>query len=126
MGAVLDPARFVPAPGQGTLALEVRGGDARVQDALAPLIDADAFACLVAERALARALDADCHTPLGAHAVPWQGGLRLRAWLGAADGSGWISDELDGAASDPEALGGELGERLELARGALERAPEDA
>jgi hydroxymethylbilane synthase len=125
VGAILDPARFVPAPGQGTLALEVRAGNAPAQNALAPLIDADTFACLLAERALARALDADCHTPLGAHAVPWQGGLRLRAWLGAPDGSGWISDELDGDTSDPEALGRELGERLELARRALERAPEE-
>ena len=31
IGAVLDPARFVPAPGQGVLALEGRAGDARVR-----------------------------------------------------------------------------------------------
>jgi hydroxymethylbilane synthase len=127
IGAVLDPAGFfVPAPGQGTLALEARADDAPVHDALAAIINADAFTCLLAERALARALDADCHTPLGAHAAPHAGQLRLRAWLGLADGSAWASDELVADASDPEALGSEVAERLALAASAFERGPEEA
>jgi hydroxymethylbilane synthase len=126
IGDVLDPARFVPAPGQGTLALEARADDARVHDALAAIVDADAFACLLAERALARSLDADCHTPLGAHATPWNGRLRLRAWLGLVDGSAWTSDELLGDADDPQALGRAVAERIALARGAMEREPADA
>jgi hydroxymethylbilane synthase len=126
VGAVLDPARFVPAPGQGTLALEARADDAGTQDALAAIVDADAFTCLLAERALARTLGADCYTPLGAHATPLAGQLRLRAWLGLVDGSAWTSDELVGAANDPEALGREVAERIALARGAMERAPADA
>jgi hydroxymethylbilane synthase len=126
IGAVLDPAHFVPAPGQGTLALEARADDARVQDALAALVDADAFTCLLAERALARSLDADCYTPLGAHATPWHGRLRLRAWLGLVDGSAWTSDELLGDADDPQALGREVADRIALARGAMEREPADA
>jgi hydroxymethylbilane synthase len=114
VGAVLDPARFVPAPGQGTLALEARAGDARVQEALGAITDADAFACLLAERALAHALDASCHTPLGAHAVITDGRMRLRAWVGLPDGSEWVGDELVGGASRPEALGSAVAERLEL------------
>jgi hydroxymethylbilane synthase len=124
-GAVLDPARFVPAPGQGTLALEARADDARVQDALAPIVDRDTFTCLLAERALARALDADCHTPLGAYATPWEGRLRLQAWLGLASGSDWVSDALVRDASDPEALGREVGERVALVRSTFKRVPAD-
>jgi hydroxymethylbilane synthase len=115
IGVVLDPARFVPAPGQGLLALEARADDARVRDALAEISDADAFACLCAERTLARSLHASCHTPLGAHATPAPSGLRLRAWVGLPDGSAWTIDELIGSASDPEALGREVARRLELA-----------
>jgi len=126
VGAVLDPAHFVPAPGQGTLALEARAEDIGVQDALAAIVDDDSFTCLLAERALARALDADCFTPLGAHATPWDGRLRLRAWLGLADGSAWTSDELVGDADDPEALGRAVAARIALARSAMERAPADA
>jgi hydroxymethylbilane synthase len=114
VGAVLDSARFVPAPGQGALALEARAGDAPVLEALGAITDTDASACLLAERALAGALEASCHTPLGAHAVITDGGMRLRAWVGLPDGSEWIGDELIGGASRPEALGSAVAERLEL------------
>jgi hydroxymethylbilane synthase len=113
--AVLDPARFVPAPGQGTLALEARAEDAPVRKALARICDTETFCCLRAERALAGALQASCHTPIGAHAAPCDGGLRLRAWVGLPDGSAWISDELTGAAGDPEGLGREAAARMQLA-----------
>ena len=113
IGAVLDLARFVPAPGQGALALEGRTGDARVEEAVAAITDADEFACLRAERALASALDASCHTPLGAHATPAGCGcLNLRAWVGLPDGSAWVSDELLGGFYDPDALGQRVAERM--------------
>ena len=51
VGAVLDPARFVPAPGQGALALEGRAGTRACEAAVRAITDADAFACLRAERA---------------------------------------------------------------------------
>jgi hydroxymethylbilane synthase len=116
VGAVLDPARFVPAPGQGVLALEGRTGDGAVEEAVRAVTDADAFACLQAERALARELDASCHTPLGAYAVPpGCGCLNLRAWVGLPDGSAWIGDELLGGFYDPEALGRRVAERMRAA-----------
>ena len=113
--AVLDPAWFVPAPGQGTLALEARAEDQPVREALVGICDTEAFRCLRAERALAGSLQASCHTPIGAHAEPCDGGLRLRAWVGLPDGSVWISDELAGEAGDPEALGRAVGARMKLA-----------
>jgi len=116
VGAVLDPQSFVPAPGQGALALEGRGGDARVEGAVREINDAGTFACLLAERALARALGASCNTPLGAWAVPVSGGrLHMRAWVGVPDGSAWCNDELIGEQSGAEALGRHVAERLELA-----------
>jgi hydroxymethylbilane synthase len=115
-GGVLDPERFVPAPGQGILAIEGRAGDAHAREAVQAIADADAFACLMAERALARALGASCHTPLGAYAAPAGCGcLHLRAWVGLPDGSAWASDELLGGFYDPEALGLRVAERLNAA-----------
>jgi hydroxymethylbilane synthase len=112
-GGVLDPARFVPAPGQGTLALEGRAGDQRARAAVEALTDAPTFACLQAERAVARELGADCDTPLGAHAVPGSGDqLLLRAWVGLPDGSVWAADQLAGVRSDPQGLGRAVAERL--------------
>jgi hydroxymethylbilane synthase len=112
-GAALDPTRFVPAPGQGTLALQARVGDEAVRNALTAIGDAGALACLAAERAFARELGASCNTPVGAWASA-EGGrrLRLRAWIGLPDGSEWIADELGGERRDPAALGRALAERM--------------
>jgi hydroxymethylbilane synthase len=116
IGAELDPERFVPAPGQGVLALEGRSDDVQVKETAESVTDADTFACLRAERALARALAATCHTPLGAHARPSaSGSLRLRAWVGLPDGSAWVSDELAGERADPIALGRLVAGRLDAA-----------
>ncbi len=128
-GSSLDPQRFVPAPGQGALALEGRSEDERVRAEVSEINDPEAFDCLLAERALARALAASCNTPLGAWAVPApEGRLHMRAWVGLPDGSAWCSDELLGEARDPEALGRDVAARLELAGAGelLQRAEEMA
>jgi hydroxymethylbilane synthase len=119
IGGVLDGDCFVPAPGQGVLALEGRAGDERTAAAVRAITHADSFACLLAERALARELDASCHTPLGAHAKRGGAGLRLRAWVGLQDGSAWIEDELSGPIEDPDGLGRRVAERMRDA-GAVE------
>ncbi len=113
VGAVLDLERFVPAPGQGTLALEGRLDDERTGAIVAAIADPESFACLLAERSLARELQADCHTPLGAYAAPAAGErLRMQAWVGLPDGSQWASDELLGDRAETEALGRSMAQRL--------------
>ncbi len=132
-GAVLDPERFVPAPGQGTLALEGRAEDARTRAAVERITDRDTLGCLLAERALASALEASCNTPLGAWAKPAGCGcLELRAWVGLPDGSAWLKDELIGGFYDPQELGRRAARRMasagagELLRDAEELAVERA
>ncbi|HEX3392680.1 MAG TPA: hypothetical protein VHS55_08965, partial [Solirubrobacteraceae bacterium] len=113
IGCNLSVARFVPAPGQGALALQARAGDAATRTVVAELIDAGATACLTAERAVAQSLEASCNTPLGAHAVPAGCGcLHLRAWVGLPDGSEWVADELIGGFYDSVELGQRMAERL--------------
>jgi hydroxymethylbilane synthase len=104
---VLD--ELVPAAGQGALAVEARSGGVSVDG----LADADATACVLAERELTRALGASCNTPVGAFArvVGTGGELELTAWVGRADGSAWITDRLCGVASG---LGACVAERLLL------------
>jgi hydroxymethylbilane synthase len=112
-GTPLD--ELVPAAGQGCLAVTTRAGEAK---RVAALDHAPSALALTAERALVRALDADCHTPVGAYACALAGGrLTLRAFVGARDGSAWVRDELEG--EDPDALGAEVGARL-LTAGARE------
>jgi hydroxymethylbilane synthase len=110
-GAALD--ELVPAAGQGCLAVTARAGE---ESLVAAIDHAPSARALLAERAVVRALDADCHTPVGAHARG-AGTLKLRAFVGAADGSAWVRDELEG--DDPEALGAGVAARL-LSAGARE------
>jgi hydroxymethylbilane synthase len=127
VGAVLDPSRFVPAPGQGTIAIEGRVDDDRARAAAAAITDERTLTALRAERALAHALGSSCHTPIGAHAVlPGEGRLSLRAWLGLPDGSAWIADAIEGSPDEPHALGDALAARMRSA-GAAEmlRAAEE-
>ncbi len=113
---VLEPHTMVPAPGQGTLVLEGRQDDARAVAAAARLTDAAAAGALAAERALVRALDASCHTPLGAYAAPeGDGRLTLTSFAGLADGSVWVRDTVSGPASEPDELGRTAAHRLRTA-----------
>jgi hydroxymethylbilane synthase len=117
-GQVLDD--FVPAPGQGALAIEARGDDSRTREALSAIDHAPSHACLRAERSFTQVLGASCHTPVGALA----GDGALEAFAGLPDGSEWMRDRAEG--EDPEALGREVAERM-LAAGAgdlLSRAQE--
>jgi hydroxymethylbilane synthase len=105
---------FVPAAGQGALALEARVG-AITPDRLTAVIDPEATACVNAERALVHALGASCHTPVGAHArATGDGRVTVRGWVGVPDGSAWLRDELTG---DPDLVGARCAERM-LAAGA--------
>lgn len=109
---LVGPA-FVPAPGQGTLALEARADDAAIARAVAVVHDPGTWDCLVAERAVARDLGADCTSAVGAHCRRTPDGLRLAGFVGAPDGSGWVVDEQTG--EDPETLGALVAERLRRA-----------
>jgi len=117
--AVLDTRSFVPAPGQGILALEARAEDAGIAAAVARISDGRAWARLQAERALVADLDASCRTPIGAHAHVDDGAYRVEAYAGLPDGKEWIRDEVRGDANDPAGLGRSLAERM-LAAGAGE------
>jgi hydroxymethylbilane synthase len=114
-GCALDA--LVPAPGQGTLVLEIRADHDAARAALGAIDDPHVGACLEAERALARALGASCNTPLGAHAtLADDGAMTLRAFLGLPDGSAWLRDErTDPLGASPEALGAEVAERMRAA-----------
>jgi len=108
----------IPAPGQGIVAIEIRDGDARVGDAVARISDAAAAAALVAERALVEALGGGCQTPVGALALPADGGrLDLVAGVFALDGSRVVRAQAQAGRDEAAALGAHVGAEL-LQRGA--------
>ena len=114
---VLEADVFLPAPGQGAIAVESRAGDAAVTAAVAPLHHADTGRAVAAERALLAGLQGGCNVPLGAYAVCDDGAVRLTAFVARPDGSGLLRGHMRDA--DPLRAGAALAEQL-LARGARE------
>ncbi len=103
---------FVPSPGQGALAIEVRTIDAEVVSLLAPLNDPAVSLAVRAERAFLRSIGAGCTSPIGAYAVAEGGHLQFRAMLASDDGEriAWASEPL--ATDQPEEHATEIGLRL--------------
>ena len=105
-----DVRAFVPAIGQGALALESRPGP--VADRLAAIEHRPSRQAIDAERAFLVAVGGSCVTPLAAHATIADQQLTLRAVIARPDGTRLIRGERDGAADDGARVGRELAERL--------------
>jgi len=88
----IDPALLLPAPGQGTLGIEVRSGSP-AEELCRALDHPPTARAAAAERAVVAAFGGDCTLPLAAWAreQPGDGGgqsrLRLTALLATPDGS---------------------------------------
>ena len=100
---------FLPAPGQGALAVQCRQDDEEAR-ALLELIDDPAVRAEVdAERAFLAGLGGGCSLPVGALARHVEGGrLELRGFVGALNGDETLSVSATGV--DPVELGRSLAE----------------
>jgi hydroxymethylbilane synthase len=115
--SILPPEEWLPALGQGVIGIEIRLGDARVADAVAPLNHVASDIALACERAFQSALDGSCRTPIAGLATFEVGRLRFRGEVLAPDGSDSVAGSLDVRLGDDprreaERAGRELG--LEL------------
>ena len=108
---------FLPAVGQGAIAITARRGDAQTAEILAPILDHDTGAALLCERTFLTVLDGSCRTPIAGHARVRDGEILFRGQLLAADGSESIETVTDGPLAIAERIGRAAGEDL------LARAP---
>ena len=83
---ILDAQEFIPAPGQGALALQARSDDESTLLLLDALENYAARAEIIAERTVVKKLNAGCSTPLGAYAICENEVLSLRACVLSHDG----------------------------------------
>ena len=116
---IISSEDSLPAVGQGALGIECRADRADLIDVLAPLHHADTAACVMAERAMSRALSGSCQVPLGGFAEVSGSQLRMRGFVATPDGARLIRAEHTGSINDPEALGNAVAQDL-LAQGAGE------
>jgi hydroxymethylbilane synthase len=112
-----DPLVWVPAAGQGILAVQCRRGDPAAP-LLAAIDHPPTHSAIAAERAVLRRLGSGCRTPVGAHGRSIEGGLLcLRAVLVVRDGRHVVAAERNGPADDAELLGVAVAEELMRAGG---------
>ena len=92
---------IIPAPAQGTLALELRADNTELLAKLNALADEDTDRCVQMERAFLKQIGGDCHTPVAAYcAINDRGELELRAMYGTEDGSRLASTRVTEADDD--------------------------
>lgn len=103
---------FLPAAGQGALAVETTASNRDMIDLLSPLDDWPIRQSVQAERALLKELGGGCRAPIAALGRVDGGILELQAMLGSSDGSRILRAVEEGSAEDPELLAGQLARRL--------------
>jgi len=114
----LDAPAWLPAPGQGIIAVQQRAGDPATSELLAPLACSMATSQALAEREVVRLLGADCRMPLAVHAFVDGRKMQLRARLGDERGQ-LIDAEYSGGLDSAAELGGKAARAL-LDRGGAE------
>lgn len=112
---------FVPAPGQGAIAIVCRRDDKKTMAMLRRIEDPKSRAEISAERALIEKVEGGCRFPLGAVAVTRGDKLTLYASVFSADGSKNIKVSKTGSAAGAEKLGSRVADVL-LKQGAGELA----
>jgi hydroxymethylbilane synthase len=112
----LDPPEWLPAAGQGAIAVQARADDAEMLALLTPLDHAPTRRAVTAERALLGALESGCQVPIGALVLASRTGSVLHAVVGDVRGQRLVRGE-EPVGPDPVASGERLAREL-LRKGA--------
>ena len=115
MTEILAPPAFLPAPAQGSLAVEVRADRPDVERLVERIDDAESRAAVTAERAFLRDLRGGCNAPVGALASVNGPYLTLTAGLFGDGEEPPLT--LRGQVTDADALGRRAAARVLATRG---------
>jgi hydroxymethylbilane synthase len=115
---VLQVDEFLPAVGQGIIAIEARGDDERALAFVRAVNHDETAAALTAERAFLAVLEGSCRTPIAGYAAVAAGRLAFRGLIAKPDGSDVIETQRYGAMVDAVRLGAEAGRELKQRAGA--------
>jgi hydroxymethylbilane synthase len=115
----LTPEQMLPAAAQGVIGIECLVSNVELRALLAGLNDQAASRTTLAERTIARILQADCQSPVAAHATTVGSVMTITALVAMPDGSRVVGDTVGGQAEDAELLATQLATQL-IASGAKE------
>ncbi len=103
---------FLPAIGQGALAIEIRAGDVEMARLVSPLNHEPTWQSVLAERAFLRYLGGGCRAPIAALGEVAGDVLELQGMVASVDGSRILRTREEGSAATPEQVGKLLAERM--------------
>ncbi len=112
---ILPRETFLPAGGQGIIALQIRADDQSTKAMLDPINDRETLLCLEAERGFLRRLHADCNFPVGVLATISHGKMKVRAQVFEGKSSAPREAEVQGAPGESKTLAAELFRIIEQA-----------
>ena len=115
---VMSTEEFLPAVGQGAIAIESRKDDSRVTDILARIDHADTSTAVACERAFLAVLDGSCKTPIAGHATVTGDTAQFRGLIARPDGSAAHDISRTGRRKDAATIGADAGRELKHRAGA--------
>ena len=108
----LDAPAWLPAAGQGAIAVQTRGDDERIRGLVGLLNHLATMRAVHAERAFLAALEGGCQVPIGALATDAAGGPMLYGFISDMQGSKLVRGTIAVDADDPELSGIRLANQL--------------
>lgn len=109
---LFTPAEMLPAVAQGVIGIECPAENVDLRSTLVRLNDQTASRTTLAERTVAKILQADCQSPVAVHAVAVGSTLTITALVAMPDGSRSIRDKLSGPSEDAEKLATQLAHQM--------------
>jgi hydroxymethylbilane synthase len=110
---VLPREIFLPAGGQGIIALQIRADDQSIKGLLESVSDRETLLCVQAEREFLSRLHGDCNFPVGVEATISNGKMKLRAQVFKGESSSPRQAEVQGAYDEGDQLAAELLQKIE-------------
>jgi hydroxymethylbilane synthase len=108
---ILDVKDFIPAVGQGVIAIECLENNYKMLEILAPINHQETYICALTERAMLKKLDGSCKTPIAGYATSGRGFVQLEGFIANGDGT-YRKTMRAGAVKDAENIGLEVAEYL--------------
>ncbi len=113
----LSDSDFLPAPGQGVIAVQTRAGDVPAHEIVSRLNHLETQQAVTAERSFLRRIEGGCLAPAGALARVQGGSVRVDARVCSADGTRTADGWAEGPAEDAAQVGEAAAERVAAAGG---------
>jgi hydroxymethylbilane synthase len=116
--AVLPLDDFIPAVGQGIIAIETRANDVATRELLGAIAHSETGTALIVERAFLAELEGSCRTPIAGYATISGGRIDFLGLIAKPDGSEFFETRREGNVADAAALGAAAAGELKRLAGA--------